>query len=192
MRKDFYIFRHGETDFNVAGRWQGQKFDCELNENGISQAGELADNLKGKGIEVIFSSPLKRAHKTAEIVSDKLGVPLVVKENLKEGCFGVVEGMTRTEFEAENKDVCDMWFHHSEDNFDARFIDGESKREIYKRFLSVLNECLETDYKVIGIATHGAMMRNVLFGLFATTTPHIANGAPHHIAYEDGKWSLIE
>ena len=69
MRKEFYVFRHGETELNRQKRWQGSGMDYELNESGRQQAEELAQKLAGKGLEIIFSSPLKRALQTAETVA---------------------------------------------------------------------------------------------------------------------------
>ena len=65
MRKDFYIFRHGETDENLAKRWQGSGVDAPLNVTGIHQAQVLAEKINNLGIEVIYSSPLKRAQQTS-------------------------------------------------------------------------------------------------------------------------------
>ena len=53
MAKDFYIFRHGETELNRRRRWQGSGTDYDLTEDGVSQAEELSAKLAGKGIEVI-------------------------------------------------------------------------------------------------------------------------------------------
>ena len=76
MAKDFYIFRHGETELNRRRRWQGSGTDYDLTEDGVSQAEELSAKLAGKGIEVIYSSPLLRARHTAEIAARMLKVPV--------------------------------------------------------------------------------------------------------------------
>ena len=68
MRKDFYVFRHGETELNRQKRWQGSGTDCDLNAAGVRQAEELLEKFRGKKLEVIFSSPLIRARHTAEVV----------------------------------------------------------------------------------------------------------------------------
>ena len=71
MRKDFYIFRHGETDYNAQKRWQGQGIDIDLNKTGLKQAEDLAEKMQHLGLEIIYSSPLKRARQTAEFVAKK-------------------------------------------------------------------------------------------------------------------------
>lgn len=68
MHKDFYIFRHGETDYNKEKRWQGCGIDIPLNQTGILQAQELAKHLEGKGIEHIYSSNLKELCKRLKLL----------------------------------------------------------------------------------------------------------------------------
>ena len=63
-----YVVRHGQTNWNVKGKIQG-KSDIELNEKGIEQAKELKELIKNYDINLIISSPLKRAKQTAEIIN---------------------------------------------------------------------------------------------------------------------------
>jgi probable phosphoglycerate mutase len=69
------LARHGETDWNSEGRWQGHA-DQPLNDAGREQARELAESLAGRAIDVVYSSDLVRAHETALIVGDRLGLPV--------------------------------------------------------------------------------------------------------------------
>ena len=73
------LARHGETDWNRIGRWQGQA-DPPLNEMGRRQAAELAERLVGQGISAIHTSDLLRASETAQVVAERLG--LTVEEDL--------------------------------------------------------------------------------------------------------------
>lgn len=90
-----YIVRHGQTDWNVEGRNQGRT-DIELNETGIKQAEETAKKLEGKKFDMVFSSPLKRAYKTAQIIWDGEIIP---DERLIERCNGELEGKLKSEYE---------------------------------------------------------------------------------------------
>lgn len=83
-----YLVRHGQTDWNLEGKYQGQT-DIELNQAGIKQAEKLMDELKDISFDVVFSSPLKRAYKTATIIHH--GV-VVADERLMERCNGELEG----------------------------------------------------------------------------------------------------
>lgn len=172
--KEFYVFRHGETEMNRLRKWQGRGIDLPLNENGRRQASELAERLKGLGLEAIFSSPLKRALETAQIAAGVLNVPVIVKENLTEGSFGVAEGKTREEIAAMYPDVSDAWHNLDADFMDACFQGGESKRQIQSRVLQALSEIAVLPYQRVGISVHSAVIRYLLlyFGIKQQQIPH--------------------
>jgi broad specificity phosphatase PhoE len=90
--RSFYGLRHGATDWNRAGRFQGRT-DNPLNEDGLRQAHEAADVLRGTGISRIVASPLLRAAKTAEIIADAISVPLTIDDGIIEFDFGSFEGL---------------------------------------------------------------------------------------------------
>jgi broad specificity phosphatase PhoE len=96
------LVRHGETDWNRDGRWQGQS-DTPLNEVGRQQAVRVAEELDG--IDVVYSSDLARARETAEIVAERLGLDVELDERLRERSFGAWEGKTGPEIEAEFRDA---------------------------------------------------------------------------------------
>ena len=96
-RKDFYLFRHGETEYNRLGLRQGQGIDAGLNETGRLQAQKLAVYLEEKEIEVIYTSPLRRARQTAEIAAVRLCIAVISDERLLEGNFGAAEGLSKEE-----------------------------------------------------------------------------------------------
>ena len=90
-----YLTRHGETDWNAEGRWQGHT-DVPLNSTGEAQARAMADALRGTGIGAVVSSDLRRACDTARIVAGILGVDVAyVDADLRERAFGLFEGLTR-------------------------------------------------------------------------------------------------
>jgi probable phosphoglycerate mutase len=94
-----FLARHGETDWNVAGRWQGHT-DVPLNATGEAQALALAERLRGERIAALATSDLARARTTAEIVAGALGVPLALADpDLREQRFGRFEGLTPRECE---------------------------------------------------------------------------------------------
>jgi broad specificity phosphatase PhoE len=95
--KLLYLARHGETDWNAVGRWQGHT-DVPLNATGEAQARALAEVLRGAGLSMVISSDLARAQETARIVAGRLDVPLAyVDVDLRERSFGPFEGLTREE-----------------------------------------------------------------------------------------------
>jgi probable phosphoglycerate mutase len=92
-----FLVRHGETDWNLAGRWQGQT-DVPLNEAGRAQARALAGRMRALGIVTVAASDLERARTTAEIVAAELGLEVrAVDHRLREQSFGAFEGLTARE-----------------------------------------------------------------------------------------------
>ena len=90
------LVRHGETDWNAAGRLQGHT-DRPLNEYGRRQAKELADRLAAEQVDAIYASDLSRAKETAEIVGERLGLAVVTDPDLREKHWGTWEGLTGDE-----------------------------------------------------------------------------------------------
>lgn len=85
-----YLVRHGQTDWNVMGKNQGWS-DIEMNETGIEQAKLLAKQIKGIEFDIVFSSPLKRALKTAEIIHNG---DIIIDERIIERSNGELEGQS--------------------------------------------------------------------------------------------------
>lgn len=87
----FWFLRHGETDWNAQGLSQGN-VDIPLNKVGLEQARRAARTLEGRGIATIVASPLSRARVTAEIVAERLKLPIAFDDGLREVAFGEQEG----------------------------------------------------------------------------------------------------
>lgn len=92
----FYFMRHGETEWNQSGLVQGC-INIPLNDEGIEQAYQAAQKLKGISIGAIISSPLQRALKTAEIIAESLGKSVTVIDEFKNACYGSIEGKLKVE-----------------------------------------------------------------------------------------------
>lgn len=187
MRKDFYIFRHGQTDYNLAKRWQGKSVDTPLNQTGIEQAGSLAERLSGIGLEVVFSSPLQRAHHTAQIVAAKQGIEVKTMPELIEASVGVCEGCHVEEVMSKYPDIWHSWYNDMK--MSDRWPGGESKQEIQDRMTQAFAKLLEQPEKVIGVASHGGSIRYFLYK-FGYGPHKMPNVALFHLIYQDGDWQL--
>lgn len=99
---NIYILRHGQTNYNVEGKFQGQ-VDVELNETGIKQAYQTKQLLNNINFDVVISSPLKRAIKTAQIVTDKTDIK--IDNRVIERSFGTLEGKLGIPDFEENLDL---------------------------------------------------------------------------------------
>ena len=134
-----YIARHGETDWNVERRIQGST-DIPLNENGIRQAYSLSKylerqlSLEERSLSSIFTSPLKRAKETAEIVGKLLHLPVKEISGLEEMSFGVCEGKSWLEAKKEYSRELEEW---EENKRFRRIPGGESYQEVLNSFVRV-------------------------------------------------------
>ncbi|SDN10518.1 histidine phosphatase family protein [Sediminibacillus halophilus] len=90
------LVRHGETDWNLQGRLQGET-NIPLNETGIQQAKECRDYFKDMHMDRIITTPLVRAQKTAEIINENWQKPIEIMDAFKERSFGEAEGMPMEE-----------------------------------------------------------------------------------------------
>src|SRR3989339_1568200 len=90
------FIRHGETDWNVAKRIQGQT-DVPLNETGRSQALAMAFNAAHHDFSAIYSSDLQRALDTAKLVAERRGLKVNTLPQLRERHFGIFQGLTAAE-----------------------------------------------------------------------------------------------
>lgn len=91
-----YLIRHGENKANITLEFSSRKVDYSLTPKGVLQARQTAELFRGKKIDEIYSSPLKRAVETAEIIGEQIRVPVVIKENFREIDVGDLEGQKPT------------------------------------------------------------------------------------------------
>ena len=95
-----FITRHGQTEWNSLGRLQGRK-DIELNEVGKEQALITGEKIKDEKIDIIITSPLKRARETAEIINKQLNVEIIEDDRLIERDYGELEGINKFKLKEE-------------------------------------------------------------------------------------------
>jgi probable phosphoglycerate mutase len=174
-RRLLYLTRHGETDWNAAGRWQGHT-DVPINANGRAQALAVADTLRRAGIGAVASSDLSRAHETARIVAESLGVAVsYLDADLRERAFGVFEGLTREECERLYPQAWKAWRE------ERRVPDGaEAEHLLAGRATAAIARAAERiarDGSPVLVVTHGGPLRAAV-GLATGKIPGpIANGA---------------
>lgn len=158
-----YIVRHGETDWNRQKKVQGHT-DIPLNEYGRHLAEETAEGMKDIPIDIGYTSPLKRARETAEIILKGRNIPLLDEPRIQEIGFGIYEGIhTGTQEKEPGSDEFNLFFTDT-----ASYIPpegAESVEELYERtgqFLEELCGRRELEDKNILISTHGAAMTALL------------------------------
>ena len=145
-----YFIRHGETDYNKACRLQGQ-LDIPLNENGIAQAEKARDELANFHFDIIYSSSLVRAKKTAEIVNEKHNVQIVYEDRLKEINGGEMQGKCLKDWTSEM---------HEDFNKNRKNLGAETVEQFCERVESFYKE-IENSNKDILIVAHGGVYRAI-------------------------------
>jgi broad specificity phosphatase PhoE len=178
----FFFARHGETDWNAAGRWQGQT-DVPLNDVGRAQAKALAARLRGEGIRLVVSSDLSRARETAEIVARELGLDLADADAaFRERAYGIFEGLTREE--------CTARYPAEWASFegDPRIPPPgvEPLAELAGRMLIGLRRVAARGIQPALIVSHGRAIRSLATLVTGETTVPLSNGGIYRVVAEDG------
>ncbi len=162
MQHRIYFVRHGQTDYNDEGRVQGH-VDIPLNEKGIRQAGQARDFFRGNGVSFdrVYSSPLHRALKTAQIISGLQDQKIRTDARLQEMSFGVNEGHIIKELGQSMRNLFDDPVHFQAPE------GGESIEALQERcgsFLEDLARSLAGESRSVTIltASHGACIRGLL------------------------------
>lgn len=138
-----FLIRHGQTDWNARHIIQG-KSDIALNENGREQARERAVAFKGAEIEAIYSSPLKRAYETAEIIAEITGCEAVYKDDrLRERYFGSLDG--------QYSEGRPFKYYYGD------LPDGEHQDHVYQRLMSALLDISKRHEGNVIVVAHGAI-----------------------------------
>ena len=147
------LARHGETDWNHIGRWQGHA-DPPLNDLGRRQAVELAERLSHEGISAIYTSDLQRATETARVVGERLDLPVVEDAALREIDVGSWSGLTRAEVAERFPDGFARWQAGEIGH------DGETREELTERVVEAVERIAgRHSGETILVVTHGGAIR---------------------------------
>ncbi|MBP3304869.1 MAG: histidine phosphatase family protein [Oscillospiraceae bacterium] len=142
------ITRHGQTDWNVEHRVQGQA-DIDLNETGRKQAEEVRERLLGESIDLIISSPLKRAKHTADAINRGRNIRILYDDRIAERNFGVLEGKRREDF-----DFREFWSYERNVQYER----AEDIRTFFSRVYGFLEDIGRTyGGKNILLVAHGGV-----------------------------------
>jgi broad specificity phosphatase PhoE len=187
------LVRHGETDWNRDGRWQGHS-DTQLNELGRDQARRVAAELDGA--DVLYTSDLARARETAEIIAAALELEVRTDPRLRERSFGAWEGLTAPEIEERFADDLARWRVGE----GAGATDAEPFDAFAQRVRGFLDEALARHPgETVLVVAHGGTIR-VIHALASgldyvrdhRSIPGVPNCAVARYAAKDGRLAPIE
>jgi len=189
-----YIVRHGQTEWNLAGKFQGSQ-DSPLTELGKQQARQLGERLKGVTWDGIYASPQKRAHETAKLICPEEKEQIILKDDLKEMCFGDWEGRHH---ENVAKEEPFQWeaFLQSPDTYVSST--GEDYQAVEARVLRALQEIVEKHPAGnVLIISHGIVVKLLMLhfeGRDLVTLwnpPEIRNTSLCKIALSEGQSEIL-
>jgi broad specificity phosphatase PhoE len=190
--KRVIFIRPGETDWNRDLRYQGW-VAIPLNAYGVRQAQRLANYIRNIGVAVLYSSDLKRATETANILAEKLGSEPVVDKRLRERNIGMWQGLTQKEMQT--------WYPAEYAQFVAdpdgyRVADGESRKDVRERILEAFNQYLAADKgETIAILSHSTAINALLAEIIPDVkfgSVDVSNTSVTTIKHnDDGSWHLV-
>lgn len=160
MRNTIGWVRHGVTEWNLLGKIQGAT-DTPLSEEGLYQAGLLAERLAGesKRWDGVATSDLQRAATTGQVIADRLGVPLLKDARLRERSFGIAEGTTLQE-------RLDRWG----EEWRSLVPDQETNASLIERGQAFVEELVATrPGESWLVVTHGSFLATIIPSLIGET-----------------------
>ena len=147
-----YLIRHGQTDWNVAGKIQGST-DIPLNDTGRRQAACLAKGMESRPVTKVFTSTLSRAYETGLAIGKSQNVPVEQLKGLEEVGYGVWEGMTMAEIQEKYPKELELWYNSP---VDVAPPEGESQVQVYERCGRALDTILAQARGDVAVVSHGA------------------------------------
>lgn len=155
----FCLIRHGQTDWNLEGRYQGQS-DVPLNETGLAQARQLANELRGESFSAIHSSDLLRARQTAQPIAEALHLPVQIDPRLREINQGEWEGQL---VEDIRRRYASLWAQRTVDPAGIRPPDGETVAEVAERVQAAIHDIARrTSSGPVLIVSHGLSLATII------------------------------
>ncbi|OGI82240.1 hypothetical protein A3E95_01820 [Candidatus Nomurabacteria bacterium RIFCSPHIGHO2_12_FULL_44_22b] len=175
MKIDFV--RHGKTEYNVAGRVNGQMMDDPLIEEGIEQAQKTKLEIS-EDYTIIYSSDLLRAKQTAEILNQKLNIPIKYDVRLRERSHGSLTGKTWDEMGPNQKEI------DKNQKYDYRPYGGECVEDVRSRVFSFVEEIKKNNRNPkILVVTHGGIIRLLYHTLHGQIPEKIYNASVHEFEF---------
>ncbi|MCS7232542.1 MAG: histidine phosphatase family protein [Synergistetes bacterium] len=184
MKTTLIFVRHGECEGNRVGLFRG-RIDFPLNKNGIKQAELLRDEIKKFKINAIYTSPLLRALKTAEIIGEPHNLTPIVEEGFNNISLSFWEGRVKTEIEKEYPREWKIWITVPED---LNIPGAEKVDDVKERAFSALLKILEKhERETIAIVTHRAVLKPLFAAMFEVKKPYFWK-----FHFDTASYSIVE
>src|SRR5690606_25273565 len=189
-----YLIRHGETDWNRLGLFQGTT-DVPLNAAGREQARALAEALRDVELDAAYSSPLSRALRTAEAAVEERGIEVRVLAELREICYGLWQGRGSQPRGRCNPGLEWRW---REDPWSVRFPGGEALSEVRERAAAAVRR-IQTEHpgERVLVSGHGHLNRVLLIEALDWPESRFweieqGNACCCRLEFDGGRWTMRE
>jgi probable phosphoglycerate mutase len=188
----FLIVRHGETEWNAAGRLQGWH-DSPLSASGRSQAEAIAARLAREPVDALVASDLGRTLETAAPIAAELGLTVAPEPGLRERCYGILEGLTWAEIERHHAEAYARLVARDQD---YRVPEGESGIQFRDRVFDAFERLAEIHGEArVVVVTHGGVLGIVYrrahdIALEMPRTFVVPNAALNRARIEGRRWTI--
>ena len=188
------LVRHGETTWNVEGRYQGQE-DTPLSERGLEQGRLLAEGLKDIPLDRAISSPLQRSFKTCQFCADLHDLSVSADERLSEINHGSWEGRLASEIAEAYLEDFARW--HSQPHLVQMPDGGENLDDVRRRVRAAFDEYVEKyPDETILVAAHDAVNKAIICDLMGIGMDHFwqikqDNTCINVLEYNEGTWRVV-
>ena len=190
---EIILARHGETEWNVKEVFRG-RVDIELNETGIKQAQLLAEYLSSTKIQAIYSSPLKRASKTAETIAGYHKLDVEIAPGLIDFDYGKWQGLPHQEVKDKYKELYAEWINSPNR---VKIPAGESLNDVRKRAMSVVDDVIAKYEGTVVLVAHRVVNKVLICALLGLDNSHFWNirqdtGGITTFSYENERFILTK
>ncbi len=188
------LVRHGETTWNVEGRYQGQE-DTPLSERGLEQGRLLAQGLKNIPIDRAFSSPLKRSFQTCQFCAELHGLDVTADARLSEINHGSWEGRLAADIEAAYPETFARW--HTTPHLVQMPDGGENLEDVRCRVRAAFDDYVaQYPDETLLVAAHDAVNKAIICDLMGIGMEHFwqikqDNTCVNVLEYQDGVWRIV-
>jgi broad specificity phosphatase PhoE len=165
------LVRHGETEWNIKGVFRG-RIDIELNQTGLKQAELLAKYLSDIAIDAIYSSPLKRAVKTAEMTASYHKLDVEITPGLIDFNYGEWQGLCHQEARDRYKKLYAKWLSRPDL---VKIPAGESLGKVKKRAMSVVDRVIAKYKGSVVLVSHRVVNKVLICALLGLANSHFWN-----------------
>ncbi len=190
---EIILVRHGETEWNVEEIFRG-RIDIELNATGIKQAELLAEYLTEVKIEAIYSSPQKRALRTAEAIASHHKLDVEITPGLEDLDFGEWQGLSYPEVKDKYRELFMEWINAPDQ---VKIPGGENLDNVRQRAIGVVDEVIARYEGTVVLVSHRVVNKVLICALLGLDNSHFWNIRQDTcgittFTYENGRFILTE